>query len=210
MGIWVRERRGFYAIVDPEHCGGRSPVEVATGILEGGCAVLQLRSKSLSDRALLALAGRLRELSREAGVPFVLNDRPDLAKLVRADGVHLGQEDLPVAAARAIVGPDVAVGLSTHDLDQVRRAVDEGADYLGFGPIYPTTSKKDPDPVVGAEGLAAAVRAAPVPIVAIGGITAERAPEVARAGARFWAAISAVGAAEDVRAAARRMQEAAS
>jgi thiamine-phosphate pyrophosphorylase len=210
MRTWVRARRGLYAIVDPEHCGARSPLDVAAGILEGGCAVLQLRSKSMPDRAFLALAGQLRGLCRDAGVPFVLNDRPDVARLVEADGVHLGQDDLPIAAARAIVGLEVAIGRSTHDLEQVRLAAEEGADYLGFGPIYPTTSKVDPDPVVTVAGLRAAVEQVSLPVVAIGGITAARVPEVAGTGARYWAAISALSAAPDVKAAARRMQEAAS
>jgi thiamine-phosphate pyrophosphorylase len=210
MRSWVRARRGLYAIVDPAHCGARSPIEVASGILEGGCAALQLRSKSMPDRPLLALAERLRGLARDAGVPFVLNDRPDIAKLVEADGLHLGQDDLSVAAARAIVGPEMAIGLSTHDLDQVGRAADEGADYLGFGPVYPTTSKANPDPVVAVAGLKAAVEHARIPVVAIGGITASRVSEVAATGARYWAAISALCAATDVAAAARRMQETAS
>jgi thiamine-phosphate diphosphorylase len=207
MPRWVHARRGFYAIVDPDHCSGRAPIDVAEAILDGGCAALQLRAKALPDRELLALAERLRALTQRADVPFVLNDRADIAKLVGADGLHLGQDDLPVAAARAIVGDEVAIGLSTHDLRQVRHAAEQGVDYIGFGPVYPTASKLNPDDVVAVAGLAAAVRSIEVPVVAIGGISAESVPEVAAAGARYWAAIGAVCKASDVGAAARRMQE---
>ncbi|MFW6050467.1 MAG: thiamine phosphate synthase [Myxococcota bacterium] len=199
---WIR-RRGLYAIVDPAHCAGRDPRAVAGAILQGGCAVLQLRAKALADAPWLALARALRAMCAGAGVPFVLNDRPDLAVLAGADGLHLGRGDLPVCEARRIVGAGMAVGLSTHDEAQAREAVGLGADLIGFGPIFETTSKHRPDPVVGLDRLAAVSRECPLPVVAIGGIAADRAADVAASGASLVAAISAVCGADDPAAAAR-------
>jgi thiamine-phosphate pyrophosphorylase len=201
--------RGLYAIVDPDHTGGRDPLQVGQAILSGGCALLQLRAKGLADGALLVLARALRGACAQAGVPFVVNDRADVAVLVEADGVHLGQDDLPVHAARRIVGPDRSIGLSTHDAHQARQALEAGADLIGFGPVFPTRSKARPDPVVGLEGLSAVAGSFPVPVVAIGGITLDTAAMAARAGAAMVAAISAVCGADDPRAAARAMHTAA-
>lgn len=202
--------RGLYAIVDPDHCRGRDPVAIARAILAGGCAVLQLRAKALPDGACLALARELRAWCRRAGVPFVVNDRPDLAVLTPADGVHLGQDDLPLAEARRIVGDGISLGLSTHDQAQARAAVAAGADLIGFGPIFDTATKERPDPVVGLDRLADVARAVPLPVVAIGGIAIDRAAEVARHGARLVAAISAVSGADDPEAAARTFHRAVS
>jgi len=132
-----------------------------------------------------------------------VNDDLEVALAAGADAVHLGQDDMPLAEARRLAGPALRIGVSTHNLEQVAHAVAGGADYLGFGPVFPTGSKANPDPVVGLAGLAAAVAAAaPVPVVAIGGITPERAAAVAAAGARAACAISAVNRDADVRAAA--------
>jgi thiamine-phosphate pyrophosphorylase len=192
--------RGFYAIVDPDVCAG-PPLDVADAFLRGGCAVLQLRHKTHDDRATLALAHALSSRCRAAGVPFVMNDRVDLALLVGADGVHLGQDDLPIAEVRRLFpGP---IGVSTHDLAQLGRAIDEGADLVGFGPVFPTRTKKNPDPVVGLDGLAAACRASRVPVVAIGGIDASRVHEVRDAGAALVAAIGATCGVPDPERAAR-------
>jgi thiamine-phosphate diphosphorylase len=197
--------RGLYAIVDPAACRGRDPVRVAGAILRGGCAALQLRAKDGSDRALLALARDLAAECRRAGVPFVVNDRPDLALLVGAGGLHLGQDDLPVAEARRIVGGAVAIGRSTHDEAQARSAVGEGADVVAFGPVFETASKANPDPVVGLERLERVCRESGLPVVAIGGITFANIEAVARAGARWAAAIGAVCGAEDPESAARAL-----
>ncbi|MFW5877183.1 MAG: thiamine phosphate synthase [Myxococcota bacterium] len=205
---WIH-RRGLYAIVDPEHCAGRDPMRVARAILDGGCALLQLRAKGLPDGAWLGLARDLRTLCASRSVPFVLNDRADLAWLAGADGVHLGQDDLDVPDVRRIVGPDVSIGLSTHDEDQAAQAVAAGADLIGFGPIWTTRTKERPDPVVGLERLAAVARTTPLPVVAIGGLTVDRALEASRAGATFVAAISALCAAEDPTEAARAFHRAA-
>src|SRR5688500_10025971 len=124
--------RGLYAIVDPDRCAGRDPERIALAILDGGCAALQLRGKNLPDAGFLALARRLRARCRAANVPFFVNDRADVALLVSADGLHLGQDDLPVAEARRLL-PGARIGVSTHDLAQARRAVEHGADLIGFG-----------------------------------------------------------------------------
>ncbi len=208
MKSWWRTTGGLYAIVDPEHCRGRAPLDVAIAILEGGCAVLQLRAKHLTDRALLDLARDIKAQCASKGVPFVLNDRADIAALAKADGLHLGQEDLPVAAARETIG-DMCIGVSTHNLDQALRAEQDGADLIGFGPVFLTSTKSDPDPVVGLDGLGEACRRVDLPVVAIGGITHENAPKAISGGARWVAAISSVIGADDVTAAASTLHRAA-
>ncbi|MCB9595577.1 MAG: thiamine phosphate synthase [Sandaracinaceae bacterium] len=199
--------RGLYAIVDPAATRARDPEVIAKAILAGGCARLQLRFKDGPDRARLALAQRVRALCAEAGVPFVVNDRPDLALLTKADGLHLGQDDLPIAAARSLV-PEAEIGLSTHDPAQARAAEAAGADVVAFGPIFPTTSKAEPDPVVGLDALAAVCRATSRPVVAIGGLSLERAPAIRDAGAAWGAVIGAVCGADDPEAAARALHHA--
>lgn len=201
------DRRGLYAIVDPERCAGRGPIEVAEAILRGGCAVLQLRAKRLSDRERLALMRALRERARARDVAFVVNDRPDLAVLAGADGLHLGQDDVAIADARRIVG-SMPIGRSTHDLAQARAAIDEGADLIGFGPVFATRSKENPDPVVGLERLAEVVRESRVPVVAIGGIAEDDAARVRATGAAFAACIAALGEAPDPEQVARSMHRA--
>ncbi|MET0341172.1 MAG: thiamine phosphate synthase [Polyangiales bacterium] len=195
--------KGLYVIVDPEHCAGRDPERIAEAALRGGCAALQLRAKQLSDRARLALARALASRSRAAGVPFWMNDRLDLALLCGADGAHLGQDDVALADARTLFPR--ALGLSTHDLAQARAAAHAGADLIGFGPVFPTASKRNPDPVVGLDRLRDVCAAVQVPVVAIGGITHAHAAEVARAGATYAAVIGAVCGAVDPEAAARTL-----
>ncbi len=193
----MRLRSRLYAIVDPLDTG-RDPIALARAMLAGGARLLQLRAKSAATGALLETATAIRELTAAAGATFVVNDRADLALACRADGVHLGQDDLPVAAARAIVGPDMLIGFSTHSETQLAEAQGHGADYLAFGPIYTTTSKSAADPVLGCERLAAARRLATGPLVAIGGITAATAPGVLAAGADAVAVIAALVRAADV------------
>jgi len=197
--------RGFYAILDPAHVGERDPREVAAAILQGGCTALQLRDKRGDDRALLALAEALRTMTREARVPLVINDRVDIARLVDADGLHLGQDDVPLAAARTIFAG--TIGVSTHGLAQARAAVAEGADLIGFGPVFETKTKSNPDPVVGLDGLREVCAAVDVPVVAIGGVTPERATDLREAGASMAASIGAVCGASDPAGVARSIHE---
>lgn len=198
----MRSLPALYAIVDPLDTG-RDPVDLAAAYLAGGARLLQLRLKRVTTRELLSVAEAVAALTRAAGALFLVNDRADVARAVGADGVHLGQEDLPVGGARRVLGPDGLVGVSTHDLDEARSAERAGADYIGVGPVYETTSKGTPLPGRGLE-LVRAVRAAVhCPIVAIGGITAETAPVVRAAGADAIAMIGFLARAADPAAAVR-------
>ncbi len=199
--LLARRIRGFYAILDRDD-EALARILVAPVTAGGaGAAVLQLRLTSASTRSVLAAARMARQVTRAAAALLVINDRLDVALAVEADGVHLGQDDLPLADACAALGArraSMVIGISTHDLPQVAAAVRGGADYLGFGPVFATGTKANPDPVVGVEGLAAAVVAAGrIPVVAIGGVTVERAGQVWRAGAAAACAIAAVNAATD-------------
>jgi len=138
-------------------------------------------------------------------VPFWINDRADLALLAGAAGLHLGQDDLPLRAARQLLGRGVSLGLSTHDLAQAEAAAEAGADLIGYGPVFATASKENPDPCVGLSGLAAACRAARIPVVAVGGIAPDNAAQVAACGPAYAAVISAVCGAADPATAARAL-----
>jgi len=192
----------LYAIVDPL-ATGRGPDALAAALLAGGARLLQLRLKDVGARELLAVATAIAPLARRYGALFLVNDRPDVARAAGADGVHLGQEDLPVAAARRVLGPGAIVGVSTHDLAEARAADAAGADYLGVGPIYATATKTGALPPRGpalVRALRAEIRR---PLVAIGGITAETAPEVLAAGADSVAMIAALVDTPDPAAAVR-------
>jgi len=192
----------LYAIVDPLDTG-RDPAALAAALLRGGARVVQLRWPGASARELLAAALAIRPLARAAGALFLVNDRPDVARAAEADGVHLGQDDLPVAAARRVLGAGRLIGVSTHDPGQARAAEAAGADYLGVGPVYATATKPD---ALAPRGLAlvSAVRAAVrCPLVAIGGITPETAAAVRAAGADAVAMIGALVRAPDPEAAVR-------
>ncbi len=197
MSAWWRNTRGLYAIIDPEHCAGRAPVAVTEQVIAGGCAVLQLRAKQLTDRDFLALALTLRAMCTKASVAFVVNDRADIARLAEADGLHLGQDDLSVNAARKTVGT-MCIGVSTHSHEQAARAAQDGADVIGVGPVFQTATKENPDPVVGLETLATICTDVAIPVIAIGGITLENAAATAACGTRFIASISAVTEAANV------------
>jgi thiamine-phosphate pyrophosphorylase len=199
--------KGLYVIVDPEHCQGRDPLWVAEQALLGGCAALQLRAKGMSDAARLRLARALKERCAKASVPFWLNDRLDLALLADADGLHLGQDDLPISEARRLWG-NRPLGLSTHTLPQASTAQIAGADMIGFGPIFGTRSKENPDPAVGLPGLREACTRVQRPVVAIGGITLAHAADIRRAGASYAAVIAAVCGAADPGKAARELHQA--
>jgi thiamine-phosphate pyrophosphorylase len=189
----------LYAIVDPAQGRGRSAVELTGALLAAGVRLIQLRDKQAASVELYEAAQRVGELVRRAGGTFIVNDRADIAKAVDADGVHVGQDDLPVESARAILGPDKIIGYSTHYLEQVLEADRSTADYVAFGPVYATASKQNPDPVVGLEGLRAARRATSKPLVAIGGITLENARAVIEAGADSVAVIRGLVGAPAVR-----------
>jgi thiamine-phosphate pyrophosphorylase len=187
----------LYAIVDPLETG-RDPIALTRAMLAGGARLLQLRLKRVATGELLRIAKAVRDLTAAAGATFILNDRADVARACGADGVHLGQDDLPVDAARAVLGPGRIVGFSTHSEEQLADARGHGADYLAFGPIYATTSKSTADPVLGCERLRDARILTTAPLVAIGGITTATAPAVLAAGADAVAVIAALVRAPDV------------
>jgi thiamine-phosphate pyrophosphorylase len=166
------------------------PVEYLKKLMEAGARLFQYRNKTEASRELLQAAHSLCSTAREGNATFIVNDRPDIARLAWANGVHVGQEDVEVSVARAIVGTDALVGVSTHNLEQFRAAAETDADYIAIGPVFETRSKDQPDPVVGLELILEARKMTAKPIVAIGGITLERAPEVLQAGADSVAVIS--------------------
>jgi thiamine-phosphate pyrophosphorylase len=173
---------GFYAIVDAGALDRRNldPLAFAEAVLSVSPAALQLRAKNVSARETLALLRALAPMCHRAGVKLVANDRPDLAILAGCDLVHVGQDDMPIDRVRRIA-PGLGVGVSTHTLEQLDVALAARPAYVAFGPVFPTTTKANPDPVVGVAGLSAAyarARAAGVPLVAIGGITYERASTI--------------------------------
>ncbi|HXY37830.1 MAG TPA: thiamine phosphate synthase [Planctomycetaceae bacterium] len=174
--------------------------------LAGGVDVVQLREKEMPERRLLALGRRVREWAREAGALFVVNDRPDLAVASDADGVHVGQDELPVKEARAIVGPHRLVGVSTHTIEQARQAVLDGADYLGIGPVFPSATKSF-DSLAGLELVREVAAEISLPWFAIGGINAENISEVVRAGAQRIAVSNAILGAEDPASAAQTLAD---
>jgi thiamine-phosphate pyrophosphorylase len=212
------ELRGYYAILDVLGRGDTpEPIELAKEVMRAEQLLaarpccLQLRAKRLPVRPLLELASRLVPLCRQAGVPFCVNDRLDLALVVGADAVHLGQDDLQLGDARrvlATLGRSLLVGISTHTLAQAVVAAQTGADYIGFGPVFATGSKDKPDPVVGIEGLRAVAATVSVPVVAIGGIRRSNVGQVVAAGASAAAVIGDIENAPDRLAAAREVSAA--
>jgi len=195
---------GLYVISDTTRSNGRTHEEVVAAAVAGGAKLIQLREKALPARELYPVALRLRELTRKAGALFIINDSVELALVSDADGVHLGQDDMPVEAARKLLGPDRVIGVSTHSLEQALSAEREGADYIGFGPVFPT-STKDAGEAKGLDALREIRSRTKIPIVAIGGIDKGNAGGVIAAGADAVAVISAVTMAEDIREAVEKL-----
>jgi thiamine-phosphate pyrophosphorylase len=193
---------GVYVILDPTVRRDRPLVDVLDAAARGGVRIFQYRNKAASMKDAYAEAEPLSARAKELGVLFLVNDRCDLALALEADGVHLGQADLPYRDARRLLGPNKCIGLSTHNAGQVEAAHRLGPDYIGFGPIFTPASKRDHDPVVGIEGLRQIRRLTPLPIFAIGGIRVEHVRPVRAAGADGIAVISAVVGAPDVESAA--------
>ena len=192
----------LYVILDRSATGGRDLEEILEATIAGGCRLIQLREKEWPSGRLLPLAERLRERCRRAGVTFIVNDRVDLALAVGADGVHLGQDDLPVRAARPLLRPGMMLGRSTHSVAQAREAQAEGADYVAVGSMFPTQTKPDFE-LVGPDLVRAVRSSIKAPLIGIGGITRENVAQVIGAGADGVAVISAVCGAPDPAAATR-------
>ena len=193
----------LYVILDRSVSRGRELDEILDGVIAGGCRMVQLREKTWPSGRLLPIAERLRERCRQAGVTFIVNDRVDLALAVDADGVHLGQDDLPPRAARPLLRRHMQLGLSTHSVAQARIAQADGADYVAVGSMFPTSSKADFE-LVGPDLVRNARPSVRVPLIGIGGITPENVGQVIEAGADGVAVISGVCAADDPMEATRR------
>ena len=202
----MRLPSALYVIIDPEVSRGREPAALLDAVLAGGCRVVQLRDKRATAAALYPLARSLADRCRRAGALFIVNDRADLALAVGAGGLHVGQDDLPAAAARRLLPAEMILGVSTHGPEQARRALADGADYVAVGSIFPTGTKAGFE-LVGPELVRRLRPEIPVPLVGIGGITADNAAQVLAAGADAVAVISAVCAAADPEAATRRLME---
>jgi len=197
----------LYPIVDTLGRPELSFVELAQKVCAGGARLLQLRVKELPAHEFLSIAREVRAICRQAGCLLIINDRADIALAVGADGVHVGQEDLPVEAARKVLGPDKVIGVSTHDPAQALAAARGGADYIGFGPLFGTSTKATGYGARGLDQLREIRALVRLPIVAIGGITAERAPAALAAGADAVAMISDVMLASDVTGKVREVLE---
>jgi thiamine-phosphate pyrophosphorylase len=189
----------LYGILDLGYTARKDAVRVTRALLDGGVQVVQLRAKALSAEAFLTLARELAPICRAAGVPFILNDHPALVSEAGADGAHIGQDDGPLADARAEAGPQALIGRSTHSPEQARAAFAEGADYLGFGPLFATPTKPDYRPI-GTEGIVEVHAAVAVPIFCIGGIKLSNLPTVLAAGARRVVIVSGLLKADDIAA----------
>ena len=183
----------LYLVLDPDLCrGAEGMLRTTEEALEGGVTIVQLRAPTWKKRALAACARDLLEMLRPRGIPLIINDHADVAAAVGADGLHVGQDDLSSADARRIIGPDMILGLSAGNVDEVRGVDPALVDYLGIGPVWAPATKKDAGAAVGLEGLASLSAASPLPVVAIGGIGASNAADVMRTGVDGIAVVSAI------------------
>ena len=185
-----------YPVVTSEFCAGRHPAEVAASLLAGGVRILQIREKTMPDRPFLELLRQVRELTWDAGALLIVDDRVDAALIAQADGVHLGQEDIPLPDARRIA-PDLLIGVSTHNADEIRQAQDEGCSYLNIGPIYPTQTKQLACTFLGLDMLKSLIPLVRVPFSVMGGIKYSHLAELKAAGAGRIAAVTAFTQAPD-------------
>jgi thiamine-phosphate pyrophosphorylase len=201
------KRLTLHVLTDRGLSPGRDTLTVAAAALDGGATVIQLRDKTASTRLLIEEAVALRALTRERGALLIVNDRIDVALAVDADGAHVGQDDMPAALARQLLGPERILGVSAGNLEEAAEAVLAGADYLGVGPIYATASKADAGQPQGTELLSQLAAWHSLPLIAIGGISTRNTSEVIRAGATGIAVISAVVSAPDITAATHELQQ---
>jgi thiamine-phosphate pyrophosphorylase len=200
----LHDRLGLYLVADPAHCRG-DLVDAVRRAISGGVTCVQLRAKSLTDREHFRLASRMVETCRATGIPFLVNDRLDIALASGADGIHLGVHDLPVETVRRMTPPQFIIGFSPESDMQIRTSRELGASYLGIGPVFGTRTKSDAGQALGLEELARRCALSHIPTVGIGGITAGNAQSVIAAGASGVAVVSAILAAEDPAEAARML-----
>ncbi len=195
-----------YLVTDPDLVGTRSLIEVVAAAIRGGVRVVQYREKNASTRVMVTAAAALASLCRRMGAAFLVNDRIDVALAVDADGVHVGQDDMPVATARRLLGPDKLLGVSVHNEHEIRQAELDGADHVSLSPIFATATKRDHQKPLGLDGVRSLARAAMVPVIAIGGIHPGNTADVIRAGARGVCVVSAIICAPDPEQAARDLR----
>lgn len=188
----------FYVITGEQFHPERHYLEVMEEAIKGGADIIQLREKNKTKKQLLQMARELRELTRQYGVTFIVNDHIDIALAVDADGIHLGQDDLPLEEARKIMGPNKIIGISTHALEEAQAAEAGGADYIGVGPVFPTNTKEDVVDPVGLRYVKQVVEQINIPFVAIGGIKLHNVDQVLEAGATRVCVVSAVVGADHV------------
>jgi len=197
---------GLYVVTDEELSKGRTHVQLAERAVRGGANVIQLRDKTMGGRKLLEYAVRIRKITMKVGALFIVNDRLDVALASKADGVHLGQDDLPLKDALPLVPKGFIIGITVHDVAEAREAQKGGASYLGLSPIFQTGSKSDAGAACGVKMVADVKKKVTIPVVAIGGINASNARDVLEAGADGIAVISAVVSQPDVEKAARELR----
>jgi thiamine-phosphate pyrophosphorylase len=197
----------LYFVTDGRAAGSRSLVQLTRAAVQGGATAVQLRKKIGSTRDILELGLVLLELTRAAGVPFIVNDRVDIALALGADGVHVGQDDLPARDVRRLIGPERILGVSAGTVAEARQAQADGADYIGAGDVFGTLSKPDAGPPIGLSGLREIVGAVTIPVVGIGGITEANAASVTEVGAAGVAVISAIARSSNPEDAARCLRK---
>jgi thiamine-phosphate pyrophosphorylase len=200
------DRCRLYGILDLSYAESSEAEEIAGQMIGGGVDLIQLRAKACPSAEIAKIAAALHDTTLRRGVPLVINDHPEIARIVPAEGVHVGQDDLPIASVREIAGPNCVVGKSTHSVDQAIRAFYEGADYIGFGPVFATPTKPDYPPV-GLEEIRKVHDAVHIPIFCIGGIKLDNLPEVIEAGARRVVMVSGLLQAKDIVAYGRAAKE---
>ncbi|PIE79488.1 MAG: thiamine phosphate synthase [Chloroflexi bacterium] len=199
---------GIYAITAERFSAGRSNIQVVEEMIKGGVSTIQYREKKehKSAGAMLAECQQIRALTKKNKVTFIVNDHVDLAMLVDADGVHVGQEDLPVEAVRRLVGPEKIIGLSTHSSQQIEKAVTAGADYIGIGPIFSTGTKKSGDTPLGIEFLTHVAQTCPLPFVPIGGIKRQHLRELVAHGAKTICLVTEIVSATNIAATVSKLR----
>lgn len=198
----------LYLVTDKALSEGRSLLDIVTAAIRGGVTVVQYREKSDSTRRMIEEAKALREICRAANVPFIVNDRLDVALAVNADGVHVGQDDMPASMARKLLGNGKILGVSAGSKEEAQKAVEDGADYIGASPVFSTPTKPDAPPPLGVDGLRRMARSVGIPVIAIGGINLANATMMMDAGSAGIAVVSAIVAAEDAEEAARELRAA--
>lgn len=196
----------FHLITDTVIQSRFSHVELARMAIKGGADTIQYRSKSGTTREMIDTAIKIKAMCAEAGIPLIINDRVDVAIASGADGVHLGDDDFPIPLARKLLGPDAIIGGSAGNIDEALKCLNDGADYIGSGPVYGTKTKSDAGDAIGVESIRLISGKIPLPVVAIGGVTAGDVDELMAAGAHGVAVISAVCASDDPEREARRFR----